>query len=99
MQSKVFEPLIRGRILICDPRVLSEYPFDPLKHYIPAVTGKDFMNSILWLKENKTLQDKISKNAAKQGHKVMGSKIMKRSIIHLIYNLNSSRSSTKTYRK
>jgi hypothetical protein len=99
MQSKVFEPLIRGRILICDPRVLSDYPFDPLKHYIPAVTGKDFMDSILWLKENKPLQDKISKNAAKQGHKVMGSKIMKRSIIHLIYNLNSSRSSTKIYRK
>jgi glycosyltransferase involved in cell wall biosynthesis len=72
MQSKVFEPLIRGRVLICDPRVLSDYPFQPFQHYIPAKTGKDFADAITWLLANPNEANKISKNARTFAQQILG---------------------------
>jgi len=72
MQSKVFEPLIRGRILICDTRVLSEYPFMPYEHYIPAETAEDFVNAIKWVKSNPIEAIEISKQASTLANYLMG---------------------------
>jgi hypothetical protein len=72
MQSKVFEPLIRGRILICDPRVLSGYPFKPFQHYLPAESGKDFESAITWLLANPKEAITISKNAHNFAQQILG---------------------------
>jgi hypothetical protein len=72
MQSKVFEPLIRGRILICDSRILSEYPFKPYKEYIPAETAEDFTNAIKWVKTNPIEAIQISKHASALANRIMG---------------------------
>jgi len=72
MQSKVFEPLIRGRVLICDPRVLSDYPFQPFQHYIPAISGEDFESAITWLLANPKEAIKIAKNAKLFAQQILG---------------------------
>jgi hypothetical protein len=84
MQSKVFEPLIRGKVLICDPRVLSGYKFQPFKHYLPAKTGDDFMNAILMVKNSSKLSSSLSLNAAKQSEEIIGSKIFVKNLIDSI---------------
>lgn len=84
MQSKVFEPLIRGKVLICDPRVLSGYKFQPFQHYLPAKTGTDFMNAILMIKNNSRLSNSLSLNAAKQSQEIIGSKIFVKNLIDSI---------------
>jgi hypothetical protein len=52
MQSKVFEPLLYGKILICDQRVLAGYSYIPFVHYIPASSPEDFMFALNWVKNN-----------------------------------------------
>lgn len=63
MQSKVFEPLVFGRILVCDSRVLAGYKFVPFVHYIPAITPEDFTNRLLWIKNNLDKANLIGRNA------------------------------------
>lgn len=53
MQSKVFEPLYFGRVLVCPPEVLSGYDFEAYRHYIPVKTSKDFRGAIDWLNKNR----------------------------------------------
>jgi hypothetical protein len=74
MQSKVFEPFIRGKILICDPRVLSGYSFKPNVHYIPASSPEDFMTAILWAQSNFRRAAKIAHNGKKQAQKIISKK-------------------------
>ena len=63
MQSKVFEPLFYGKILVCDSRVLAGYGFKPFVHYIPARSPDDFMQAINWINRNQTKASQIGKNA------------------------------------
>ena len=87
MQSKVFEPLMRGKILICDPRVLSGYNFTPYIHYLPAKTGKEFMNSIKWVIQNIESANIIASNAARHANSIIGPEIIENTIINSIYNV------------
>jgi hypothetical protein len=72
MQSKVFEPLVRGRILICDTRVLSDYPFEPFKHFIPARTKLEFCKAILWVNENYKDAAEIASNGERFANRIIG---------------------------
>lgn len=74
MQSKVFEPLIRGRLLICDSRVLSGYSFRPYVHYIPASSPEDFMSAILWVQSNFGSAAKIAHNGEKHAQSIISKK-------------------------
>ena len=61
MQSKVFEPLLFGKILICDPRVLSGFKFIAFKHYIPARDAEEFYKAIIWIQDNPIKAIKIGR--------------------------------------
>jgi hypothetical protein len=52
MQSKVFKPLVKGKILICEPRALADYGFIPFNDYLPAKSEKDFMWALNWVLDN-----------------------------------------------
>ena len=80
MQSKVFEPLIAGRILICDPKVLSGYEFKPFQHYIPARDSLEFKKNLLWLGENQRKSMIISQNARLRSLELIGPKVIHDSI-------------------
>lgn len=63
MQSKVFEPLYFGRVLICPPDVLSGYDFQAYQHYVPVKTSEDFREAIDWLNKNRDELKIIASNA------------------------------------
>lgn len=88
MQSKVFEPLIRGRLLICDPRVLSSYTFKPYVHYIPASSPKDFMNAILWVQSNFESASKIAHNGEKHAQRIISKKYILSQTSLVLNNFN-----------
>jgi hypothetical protein len=77
MQSKVFEPLLFGKILICDPRVLSGYKFEEFIHYIPARDANDFYEAIIWVQENPIDAIDIGRNGCALAHEIIGPKIIK----------------------
>jgi len=77
MQSKVFEPLLFGKILICDPRVLSGYKFEEFIHYIPARDAKDFYEAIIWVQENPTDAVGIGRNGCILAREIIGPKMIK----------------------
>lgn len=77
MQSKVFEPLLFGKILICDPRVLSGYKFLAFKHYIPARDAEEFYKAIIWVQDNPIKAINIGKNGCLFAQKIIGPKIIK----------------------
>jgi len=72
MQSKVFEPLIMGRILICDKRSISGYDFKPFEHFIPAESGSDFRNGLKWVMENPNAALELANNARVKAHEIIG---------------------------
>jgi len=72
MQSKVFEPLIMGRILICDTRSISGYDFEPFEHFIPAKNELDFRNGLKWIIENPNRALKIAENARIRASEIIG---------------------------
>lgn len=72
MQSKVFEPLIMGRILICDKRSISGYDFKPFEHFIPAESGSDFRNGLKWVMENSNAALELANNARVKAHEIIG---------------------------
>jgi hypothetical protein len=76
MQSKVFEPLLRGRVLICDPRVLSGYSFIPFQHYIPATTALDFVTALSWVNLNFYEASNIAYSARSQAEKLIGQELL-----------------------
>jgi spore maturation protein CgeB len=84
MQSKVFEPLLAGKLLICDPRVLSGYSFKPYKHFIPAQSPEDFLNAILWIKNNILEATQIGERAARESFRLIGPSVIYRQINHSI---------------
>jgi len=88
MQSKVFEPLINGRILICDPRTLSNYDFRPFKHFIPAVSGDDFKSALVWVKNNREASLKIGEAALLESRRMIGRDTIHATLNKLLY-LNS----------
>lgn len=80
MQSKVFEPLMAGRILICDPKVLSGYDFKAFQHYIPARNSLELKKNLLWLGENPCESTTISRNARLRSLELIGPKIIDNTI-------------------
>lgn len=80
MQSKVFEPLTFGKILICSPEVLSGYNFTPKKHYLPATKTAEFRECLEWINNNRNESIKIGLEASMQSQKIFG-KQFKESII------------------
>ena len=61
---KSFKPSLAEKLLICDPRVLSGYSFKPYEHFEPAQSPDDFLNTILWIKNNDLYADQIGLAAA-----------------------------------
>ena len=49
MQSKIFEPLSLGAVVIANPKSLVRYPYIASKHYVPAKTLDEFISAILTL--------------------------------------------------
>ena len=84
MQSKVFEPLLSGKLLICDPRVLSGYSFKPYEHFVPAQSPDDFLNAILWIKSNVLEANQIGRAAAKESFRLIGPNVIYNQIIQSI---------------
>ena len=84
MQSKVFEPLLAGKLLICDPRVLSGYSFKPYEHFIPAQSPDDFLNAILWIKSNVLKANQIGRAAAKESIRLIGPNVIYKQITESI---------------
>jgi len=80
MQSKVFEPLVAGRILICDPRVLSGYDFKPNYEFIPATNTMEFINSLKWIKLNFYESSTMSERARIRSLELFGPEIIKSTI-------------------
>lgn len=72
MQSKVFETLMAGRLLICDERVLGKHNFVPGVHFLQAKTGKDFRNRLIWIKEHQSDAVKIAENGKQRANTVIG---------------------------
>ena len=52
VQSKVFEPMARGKVVICDPRLVEGTDLLPGVHYIPATTFTEFAGAIDLLSRN-----------------------------------------------
>jgi glycosyltransferase involved in cell wall biosynthesis len=84
MQSKVFEPLLFGKILICDPRVLSGFKFIAGKHYIPARDAEEFYKAIIWIQDNPIKAIKIGENGCLFAQKIIGPKIIKFQMKHAL---------------
>jgi glycosyltransferase involved in cell wall biosynthesis len=80
MQSKVFEPLLAGKLLICDPRVLSGYSFKPYEHFVPAKNPDDFLNAILWIKNNDLNANQIRRAAAEESFRLIGPNVIYKQI-------------------
>lgn len=72
MQSKVFEPLLFGKILICDTRVLAGYELEPYVHYLPAQSGDDFKSRLVWVKNNFEKAIEIAEQGAIMAHELFG---------------------------
>jgi hypothetical protein len=70
MQSKVFEPLTFGKILICPPEVLSGYDFTPYKHFLPAEKTIEFRGCLEWINNNRRESIKIGSEAFIQSQKI-----------------------------
>lgn len=73
MQSKVFEPLVAGRVLLCDPKVLSNYDFQSYKHYLPSRNSIEFKKNLIWVKENKFAAEILSRQAGERASELIGS--------------------------
>jgi hypothetical protein len=80
MQSKVFEPLVAGRILLCDPKVLSNYDFQSYRHFLPSRNSIEFKKNLLWVKENRVAAEKISHQAQDRALELIGFKKITRTI-------------------
>ncbi len=45
MQSKLFEPIVRGKPVIANPKAFAGYPFERDSHYFSAVTLNDYVRT------------------------------------------------------
>lgn len=84
MQSKVFEPLTFGKILICSPEVLSGYNFIPKKHYLPATNITEFRDCLVWINLNREESVKIGLDARMQCQKIFGMQFRESIISNLL---------------
>jgi glycosyltransferase involved in cell wall biosynthesis len=91
MQSKVFEPLLFGKILICDPRVLSGFKFIAFKHYIPARDAEEFYKAIIWIQDNPIKAIKIGENGCLFAQKIIGPKVIKFQMKHALETVMGSK--------
>jgi hypothetical protein len=64
-QSKIFEPLAKGKILICNPKLLIGYELIPEIHYLAAVSAYDFKSQIHRVFNNPENFDQLRVNAFK----------------------------------
>jgi hypothetical protein len=62
-QSKIFEPLLYGKILICNPRLLVGHELLPEIHYLAAETSSEFRSQILRVFGTGENFDKLRQNA------------------------------------
>lgn len=60
MQSKVFEPLCLGGIVIANPKSLVGYPFVADKHYLSATTTQEIVEVILKITSQPDISQSIS---------------------------------------
>jgi hypothetical protein len=49
MQSKLFEPIVRGKPVIANPKAFAGYPFVRDSHYFSAVTLDDYVRTLVQL--------------------------------------------------
>jgi len=45
-QSKMFEPLCKGKLVVANPNALAGYPFLPNLHYLSAISEADFIEKL-----------------------------------------------------
>ena len=64
-QSKIFEPLAKGKILICNPKLLVGYELIPEIHYLAAVSAYEFKSQIHRVFNNPENFDQLRVNAFK----------------------------------
>lgn len=63
MQAKVFEPLYRGKLLVCDPRTLAGYDFLENQHFLSAASSSELIKQLDWIYENQTECKRIAVSA------------------------------------
>ena len=81
MQSKVFEPLTKGKILICDPLLLAGFDFSPNVHYLPAKNCQEIVFQLNWILNNREISSKISENVLNQSFNIFNENEFKDTVI------------------
>ncbi len=69
-QSKVFEPLSRGKLVIANPEALSGYGFSPRAHYLKFESVTDFINAIQSVLDSPNLIVEIGNQARVNSEKL-----------------------------
>ena len=72
MQSKVFEPMLFGKVLICDTESLSGFNFITNVEYLHAASATEFANKIIWVKENIEESKKLALFGYKKAFEIIG---------------------------
>ena len=62
-QSKIFEPMCRGKVVICNPRLVEGQNLIAGTHYLPALYENDYLRHILDLTNNPDKLHFIGRNA------------------------------------
>jgi hypothetical protein len=66
MQSKIFEPLMLGALLIANPKSLVGYGFSKNQDYLPAITVNEYVKAIVSAANNIDGYDAIKISARKK---------------------------------
>lgn len=61
-QSKLFEPLSKGKLVIADPAAFGGYPFKPQEHYLPAHGAEAFAQRLREVSTNVNIYKNISED-------------------------------------
>jgi len=76
MQSKIFEPMFYGKVLICDFKSLSGYAFEQGHDYLHASTLIEFTKEILWVKNNFSAAREIGMSGYRKAVQIIGPRII-----------------------
>jgi len=72
MQSKVFETLFAGRLLLCDNRVLAGNNLIKNVDYLHAKSGADFRKKLIWITKNQHTAMEIAQNGNLKARSLIG---------------------------
>lgn len=84
MQSKVFEPLLAGKIVICNPASLAGYSFSPYEHFLPATTGKEFCDVMVEISKNTSSFMEIGSSAKERAKSLIGPLVIEGAVLDVL---------------